>query len=72
METPIYCNSIRNFFEGGGGEGGGFPAGPIIGQSLAKIQMEQNTIRIRYKENKIQKGKTYRGNRYNLDKIQRD
>ena len=68
METPIYCNSIRNFLEGGGG----FPAGPIIGQSLAKIQMEQKTIRIRYKENKIQKGKTYKGNRYNLDKIQRD
>ena len=28
--------------------------------------------RIRYKENKIQKGKTYKGNRYNLDKIPRD
>ena len=39
---------------------------------IAKIQMEQNTIRIKYKENKIQKGTTYKGKKYNLDKIQRD
>ena len=39
---------------------------------IAKIQMEQNTIRIKYKENKIQKGTTYKGKKYNLDKIQKD